>query len=167
MDDCYKQYQSFLYGIGKHNVFGFETSSVFAEKGGVMSRIRFVPTGIHAYFDYVGGIGLISAPFLFGFANIGGVAVFLPIILGVGLILYSLLTDYELGIPGLKFIPMTFHLIFDFVAAALIAASPFLFGFSQYAPNVWLPHLISGIVVILLVLVSQVRSPAARKSIAA
>jgi drug/metabolite transporter (DMT)-like permease len=120
-----------------------------------MSTIRFVPTQVHGIFDYVGGIALISAPFLFGFFSVGGIAVILPMVLGAGLIVYSLLTRYELGIPAIKFIPMPLHLLFDFVAAALIAASPFLFGFYHDAPNVWLPHLISGIVVILLVLVSQ------------
>jgi drug/metabolite transporter (DMT)-like permease len=120
-----------------------------------MSSIRFVPTRVHGIFDYVGGIALISAPFVFGFFSVGGIAVILPMVLGVGLIVYSLLTRYELGIPAIKFIPMPLHLLFDFVAAALIAVSPFLFGFYHNTPNVWLPHLISGIVVILLVLVSQ------------
>ncbi len=120
-----------------------------------MSSIRFVPTRVHGVFDYIGGIGLILAPFVFGFFNVGGIAVILPMVLGVGLLVYSLLTRYELGIPAIKFIPMPYHLVFDFVAAALLAASPFLFGFYHDAPNVWLPHLIAGLVVIVLVLVSQ------------
>jgi len=45
--------------------------------------------------------------------------------------------------------------IVDFVAAALLAASPFLFGFANRPLNVWLPHLLVGIVVILVVLVSR------------
>jgi len=122
-----------------------------------MNSIRFVPTSVHGIFDYIGGILLIAAPFVFGFYNVGGIAVILPIVLGVGLILYSLLTDYERGIPALRFIPMPLHLVFDFVAAALLAVSPFLFGFSNQAPNVWLPHVIAGVGVILLVLVSQTR----------
>jgi hypothetical protein len=120
-----------------------------------MKAIRFVPTGIHAYFDYIGGIGLITAPFVFGFYSVGGAAVIIPMVLGVGLILYSLLTNYELGIPGLKFIPMVGHLIFDAIACAFLIASPFLFGFISQAPNAWLPHIISGSAVILLVLVTQ------------
>ncbi|HEU0000057.1 MAG TPA: hypothetical protein VFQ36_04115 [Ktedonobacteraceae bacterium] len=131
-----------------------------------MSSIRFVPTQVHGIFDYVGGVALISAPFLFGFFSVGGIAVILPMVLGVGLIIYSLLTRYELGIPAIKFIPMPLHLLFDFVAAALIAVSPFLFGFYHDAPNVWLPHLISGLAVIVLVLVSQTR-PRARVAKAA
>lgn len=120
-----------------------------------MNSIRFVPTWLHGIFDYIGGIGLIAAPFVFGFYNVGGIAVILPIVLGVGLIIYSLLTDYERGIPALKFIPMPIHLVLDFVASALLAASPFLFGFWKLAPNVWLPHVIAGVGVIVLVLVSQ------------
>jgi len=120
-----------------------------------MSSIRFVPTRVHGVFDYIGGIALILAPFVFGFFSVGGIAVILPMVLGVGLLVYSLLTRYELGIPAVKFIPMPLHLIFDFVAAALLAASPCLFGAYHNAPHVWLPHLIEGIVVFVLVLVSQ------------
>ncbi|HEV2170366.1 MAG TPA: hypothetical protein VGR40_05435, partial [Candidatus Binatus sp.] len=69
-----------------------------------MNTIRIVPTAVHAVFDYVGGIGLIASPFVFGFVVIGGVPVVLPIVLGAGLIAYSLLTDYELGIPGFRIV---------------------------------------------------------------
>jgi hypothetical protein len=120
-----------------------------------MDSVRFLPTSVHGVLDYLVGIALIAAPWLFGFAYVGGIAVYLPIILGIGLIVYSLVTKYELGIPGIKLIPMPYHLIFDFVAAALLAASPFLFGFANRPLNVWLPHLMVGIVVILVVLVSQ------------
>src|SRR6478672_4058828 len=120
-----------------------------------MNTVRFVPTRVHGIFDYIGGIGLIASPFIFGFYSMGGIAVILPIVLGIGLILYSLLTNYERGIPALKFIPMPVHLVLDFVASALLAVSPFIFGFSNQAPNVWLPHVIAGVGVIVLVLVSQ------------
>jgi hypothetical protein len=128
-----------------------------------MKALRFVPTGIHASFDDIGSIGLITAPFVFGFSQVGGAAVIIPMVLGIGLILSSLLTNYELGIPGLKLIPMSLHLIFDLVASAFLALSPFLFGFIHQAPNAWLLHIIAGMVVILLVLVSQTQyQPKAR-----
>ena len=120
-----------------------------------MNSIRFVPTAVHGVFDYAGAIGLIGSPFIFGFADVGGIAVFLPIVLGAGLLLYSLLTDYELGIPGVKFIPMSVHLSVDFVASAFLAVAPFLFGYKNLGLNVWLPQVIAGISVILLVLVSK------------
>ncbi len=120
-----------------------------------MNTIRFVPTSVHGIFDYIGGIALIACPFIFGFYSMGGIAVILPIILGIGLILYSLLTNYERGIPALKFIPMPVHLILDFVAAVFLVVAPFLFGFANQGLNVWLPFVVTGVGVILLVLVSQ------------
>lgn len=123
-----------------------------------MNSIRFVPTAVHGIFDYVGGIGLIASPFVFGFASTGGIAVALPIVLGVGLFAYSLLTDYELGIPGLRVVPMWMHLTVDFVAAALLAVAPFLFGYSNEGLNVWLPQVVSGVAVMLLVLVTKTDS---------
>ena len=126
-----------------------------------MNSIRFVPTAVHAAFDYVGGIGLIASPFIFGFSGMGGIAVLLPIILGVGLISYSLLTDYELGVPGMRVVPMWMHLTVDFVASALLAVAPFVFGYSNQGLNVWLPQVIAGVGVMLLVLVTQTHSQSA------
>ena len=98
-------------------------------------------------------MALIAAPWLFGFANVGGPAVIIPIVLGVGLIVYSLFTKYEWGPFG--FIPMPVHLVFDIVASLFLALSPWIFGFSTEAPNVWLPHVVVGVAVILVVLFSQ------------
>jgi hypothetical protein len=135
-------------------------------KGFVMNSVRFVPTWLHAFFDYIGGVVLIVAPFVFGFFSAGGMQVIIPMTLGVVLILYSLLTNYELGIPSLKFIPMVVHLTIDFLAAAFLAASPFIFGFYKLTPNVWLPHLVAGVGVILLVLVTQTHAYARAKALA-
>lgn len=131
-----------------------------------MSAIRFVPTWLHGIFDYIGGISLIAFPFVFGYYSMGGIAVILPIVLGIGLILYSLLTSYERGIPGLKFIPMPVHLVMDLVASVLLVVAPFLFGFSNQALTVWLPGVLAGIGVILLVLVSQTHPQAHAKAVA-
>ena len=120
-----------------------------------MNTIRFLPTSVHGVLDYLVGIALIAAPWLFGFAYVGGAAVYVPMILGIALILYSLVTRYELGIPGIKFLPMPYHLVIDLLAAAFLAASPWIFGFASKPLNVWLPHLVVGVVVMLVVLVSQ------------
>jgi hypothetical protein len=120
-----------------------------------MKSIRFVPTAVHAVFDYFAGVGLIASPFVFGFYGMGRIAVLLPVILGTGLIAYSLLTDYELGVPGMRVVPMWMHLTVDFVASALLAVAPFLFGYSSQGLNVWLPQVIAGVGVMLLVLVTK------------
>ena len=120
-----------------------------------MNSIRFLPTSVHGVLDYIVGIALIAAPWIFQFAYVGGAAVIIPIVLGIALIVYSLVTRYEWGIPGIKFLPMPYHLVIDFVAAVFLAASPWIFGFASRPLNVWLPHLVVGIAVIVVVLVSQ------------
>ena len=120
-----------------------------------MNSIRFLPTSVHGVLDYIVGIVLIAAPWIFQFAYVGGAAVIVPIVLGIALIVYSLVTRYEWGIPGIKFLPMPYHLVIDFVAAVFLAASPWIFGFASRPLNVWLPHLVVGIAVVVVVLVSQ------------
>lgn len=120
-----------------------------------MNSIRFLPTSVHGVLDYIVGIALIAAPWIFQFAYVGGAAVIVPIVLGIALIVYSLVTRYEWGIPGIKFLPMPYHLVIDFVAAVFLAVSPWIFGFASRPLNVWLPHLVVGIAVVLVVLVSQ------------
>jgi hypothetical protein len=115
---------------------------------------RFIPTKVHGVLDYVVGIALILAPWLFGFSEVGGAAVAIPMILGVGLIVYSIFTKYEWGL--VKVLSMPYHLIIDLLAAALLTLSPFIFGFyDENALNVWLPHVVVGLAVVLVVLFSQ------------
>lgn len=126
-----------------------------------MESIRFLPTKIHGILDYLVGVALILAPNIFQFASVGGAAVWVPRVLGVGLIAYSLVTRYEWGV--LKVVSMPYHLMIDAVAAIVLAASPFIFGFNNQSANAWLPHVVVGITVLLVVLVSKTR-PGARSA---
>jgi hypothetical protein len=69
------------------------------------------------------------------------------------LIVYSVFTDYEWGI--IKRLEMSYHLVVDFVASLFLAASPFLFGFANQTATHWMPHLLVGVVVMLVVVISQ------------
>src|SRR3954469_151434 len=101
--------------------------------------MRVIETKTHGYLDYIMGVLLIAAPWIFGFAR-GEAETWVPVILGVVVILYSLLTDYELGASPV--ISMRTHLMLDVIGGAVLAASPWLFGFADY---IWQPHLILGI----------------------
>lgn len=101
--------------------------------------MRFIPTRVHGVLDYLVGAVLIAAPWLLGFAN-GGPEQWIPVALGAGALVYSLLTNYELGVA--RVIPMRTHLLLDLASGALLAVSPWLFGF---ADRVWVPHLIFGL----------------------
>ena len=93
----------------------------------------------HGFIDYAMGILLIAAPWLLGFAD-GTAAQWVPVVLGIVMLGQAVMTDYELGM--IRAIPFSVHLMMDFVLGALLAASPWLFGF---ADRVYWPHLILGL----------------------
>ncbi len=101
--------------------------------------MRFISTKVHGTIDYLMGLLLIISPWIFGFAN-DDAAQWVPILLGVSALVYSLITDYELGL--LKVLSMKAHLMIDLVSGIFLAASPWIFGFSE---EVYLPHLLLGI----------------------
>ena len=93
----------------------------------------------HGYIDYAMGILLIVAPWLLGFAD-GTAAQWVPVVLGIVMLGQAVMTDYELGL--MRVIPFSVHLGMDFALGVLLAASPWLFGFSG---RVYWPHLILGL----------------------
>jgi len=109
--------------------------------------MRFIPTKFHAPLDYIVGAALIAAPWIFQFSEHSS-ATIVPIVLGIGLIAYSLFTNYELGVW--KVVPMAAHNLFDVAAGAFLAASPWIFGFADETANVWVPHVIVGAAAIFL-----------------
>lgn len=102
--------------------------------------MRVIGTKTHGILDYIVGILLILAPWILGFAA-GGAETWVPVILGAGAILYSLLTDYELGVWHM--ISMRTHLALDMISGLLLLVSPWLFGFADY---IWAPHVIVGLI---------------------
>lgn len=101
--------------------------------------MRFIPTNIHGAMDYLLGVVLIAAPWLFAFAA-GGAETWVPVVLGIGVLLYSMFTDYEWGI--FRQMKVSTHLNLDIAGGIVLAVSPWLFGFSTI---VWVPHLVLGL----------------------
>jgi hypothetical protein len=98
--------------------------------------MRFLTTRMHGLLDYTVGVLLIALPWAMRW---GGAAAWVPTLLGVAIVGYSLLTDYELG-AGRR-IPMPAHLWLDGLSGLLLASSPWLFGFDQ---QVCAPHVAIG-----------------------
>jgi hypothetical protein len=104
--------------------------------------MRFIPTRIHGVLDYLSGALFIASPYLFGFTadDTHGPAQWVPQFVGMAVLLYSLFTNYELGL--FRRLPMPVHLTADlWFAGVFLAASPWLFGF---ADRVYLPHVLMG-----------------------
>jgi SPW repeat-containing protein len=109
--------------------------------------MRFIPTKFHAPLDYIVGVALIAAPWIFQFSDVTAAAA-VSIVLGIGLIVYSLFTNYELGVW--KVAPMAVHNLIDVIAGAFLAASPWIFGFADEPANVWVPFVIVGLAAVFL-----------------
>jgi hypothetical protein len=103
--------------------------------------MRFISTRTHGMLDYPLGVLLIAAPWLLGFEP--GAQSAAPVTVGILILFASLMTNYELGLFPL--VPMRYHLGFDVVAGAVLALSPWLFGFAGQG---WVPHLVLGLVLV-------------------
>ncbi len=102
-------------------------------------NLRVIPTSVHGVLDYVAsGVNLLT-PRLLRLEDVPAAA-FAPQFAGTAGTAYSLITDYELG--AVKVLPMPAHLVLDAVKGALLASSPWLFGFAKRGPRYWLPHLV-------------------------
>ena len=107
-----------------------------------------VPTRIHGFVDYLIGLALVVMPFVLGRG--AGPQTWLPVLLGGGLIVYSLLTESERGVVPL--IGMPTHLVLDGLVGLFLASSPWLLGFAYL---VWVPHLILGLALVGLATITQ------------
>jgi len=114
--------------------------------------MRFIETKTHGYMDYLMGILLLVLPAILNI-DMSSAAGAVPMILGAMTIVYSLMTSYELGITNV--ISMKTHLAIDLLSGIVLAASPWLFGF---ADEIYLPHLILGIVEIMASLMTKTKS---------
>jgi len=111
--------------------------------------MKFISTKIHGVLDFLMAFLLLSIPFMMHY-DIGAMVGRIFIIFGVATVIYSLITRYESGL--LSIIPMQLHLVLDILSGIVLAASPWLFGFSDI---VFMPHLIIGIVEIIIALTTK------------
>jgi hypothetical protein len=116
---------------------------------GQIQEQPMIPRSIHALIDYIYAIVLIGAPYALGFAGFGAEHLVFWVV-GFGAIVYSLLTNYRLGL--VKLIPFRVHLGLDLLAGLLLVASPWLFGF---ADRLWVPHVVFGLLEIGAVLLTS------------
>ncbi len=103
--------------------------------------MRIVSTKTHGILDYLTGAALLAAPKALGLEDVPPSSRALKLA-GGGAAAYSLLTNYELGV--VKLLPMPVHLAVDAASGALLASSPWLFGFARNGARYWLPHVLVG-----------------------
>lgn len=129
----------------------------------LMVSLKFIPTKIHGYIDYVTATLMSTSPFYVkgiknenyeGLSETGVRKIdaeqIVPYSLGVLSSAYSLFTNYELG--AVKKIPMKVHLKVDALNGAFLALSPFIFKFYK---KTWMPFVAVGVMEILVALFTK------------
>jgi hypothetical protein len=112
--------------------------------------MKFLSTKIHGLGDYAAGIVLIVAPFLLGIGAQSIIAQWVSVAGGVGLIIYSLCTDYAFS--AVKIIPLKLHLLFDVLAGVAFVLLPFILGLDGVAR---IYFIVMGVGVLLVVVVTD------------
>ncbi|MBA2474375.1 MAG: hypothetical protein H0V40_00235 [Actinobacteria bacterium] len=119
-----------------------------------MLRQGPIPAFFHGVAEYLAAALFIAAPFLFGFDSSAATAV--SIVVGLGILVITASTAFSTGLA--KVIPIGIHVVLDFVAAAIMLAAPFLFGFSdENAPTVF--FIVLGVVHVLLTIATRFQEP--------
>ena len=112
--------------------------------------IQFINAKFHGLLDYGAAIVLIIPPFVFNLQAESVVGHWLSVAGGVGLIIYSLMTDYRFSITGI--FSFSTHLLLDLSASALFLIAPFVLEFSGF---LMVYYLVMGSGVIVVVALSQ------------
>ena len=112
--------------------------------------MKFISSTFHGYIDYATAVALIVATFLLKPAGAPEIAKWLSVAAGVGLIIYSLITDYS--VSARKAIPFKTHLMLDFIAGVVFVAAPFVLGFAGITK---IYYLVMGLAVIIVVLTTN------------
>jgi hypothetical protein len=86
-----------------------------------------IPAFVHGIVEYVAGIFLIAAPFLFAFDADAATAA--SIVAGVLVLVIAASTAMSTGLIGS--IPVQAHVVLDYILAIALIAAPFVLGFSD------------------------------------
>jgi hypothetical protein len=122
--------------------------------------MRFMSTRAHSMLDLVLAPVLIALPFALGL-DVHHREGWIFLAVGIAMLLLMAFTDYESGLLARR-ISMGTHLTIDVASGALLALSPWLFGFSH---RIWVPHLLFGLIQLGTSLVTRREPlPAVRRS---
>ncbi|MBW3548275.1 MAG: hypothetical protein KY452_09115 [Actinobacteria bacterium] len=92
-----------------------------------MLRDGPIPAFVHGVAEYMAGVLLVVAPFLFAFR--ADTATVLSVAAGVVVLVVAATTRGPTGL--VKHLPISAHVALDYVLAVFLVASPYLFGFSD------------------------------------
>lgn len=112
--------------------------------------MRFIPTVMHGIADYIVGLVTIGLPF---YLDINGMPGAVVTAMGVIVLIYSVVTDYELGV--VRFLRIRFHLVLDALFGFAMLSVPLVFDLPG---NTSWPFYAIGVLAIVLVAITEIRA---------
>ena len=112
--------------------------------------MNFITSKLHGLLDYAAATALIALPFILNLSEQSPLALYMSVAAGLGLIAYSLLTNYHFSLA--KVISFRIHLALDLAAALFFIVAPFVFGFEGVAK---IYYWVMGAGVVMVVLFSN------------
>src|SRR4051794_22314378 len=112
-------------GAGRRSLRGFREPRSGIPSG--MVKQGPIPAFVHSLIEYLAGMALIAAPLLLDYSS--GAAKAVSIVLGVLVVFLVATTTSTMSL--INQVPLSMHIVFDYVIAAVLIASPFLFSFSD------------------------------------
>ena len=113
----------------------------------------FISTKFYGVANYVAAIALMSSPWLFNFAQYGGAALFMPLLIGWLQLIMAIFSRNPMGF--VQQFPMQMHNCLDVLAGSFLMCLPFTYDFSG---KVWLPHFLFGLYFVIAGIFTQ-KSP--------
>jgi hypothetical protein len=114
-------------------------------------NIRFITPDLHGFLDYAAAAALIVLPVFLQLQEQSALVYWFSIAGGAGLMLYSLLTNYALGVK--RIIPYRGHLLLDAIASIAFIALAFLHDGT--AMTLWYSLIMGAGVVVVIALSPQ------------
>jgi hypothetical protein len=119
-----------------------------------MLRDGPIPRFFHGLIEYVAGGIAIAAPFVLSFDS--GAAKAVAIVVGVLVIVLAATTDGPTSL--VNSVPLSVHVLVDYLTVAILIASPFVFGFSdEGAPTAF--FIVVGVLHLLITIGTRFRGP--------
>jgi hypothetical protein len=104
----------------------------------------FISKTFYGLINYAVAILLIASPWLFGFAQYGGAALFMPLLIGWFQLIMAIFSNNPLGF--IKVFPMQMHNFLDVLTGSFLMCLPWTYDFSS---KVYLPHLVFGLILLI------------------
>jgi VIT1/CCC1 family predicted Fe2+/Mn2+ transporter len=92
-----------------------------------MLRDGPIPAFVHGVLEYLAGALFVLAPFLFAFES--DTATVVSVAVGVVVLAVAASTRGSTGL--VQHLPISIHVVLDYVLAVFLVAAPYLFGFSE------------------------------------